>query len=81
MKSITIIIDETKNKLAQDINSSGLPMVVIEMILKDLYQQSQQLAKQELESDKKQLEEESKKMSEEELEEITNNFVDSSCNS
>lgn len=61
MKSITIAIDETKNKLAQDINSSGLPMVVVEMILKDLYQQSQQLAKQELELDKKQLEKEKQK--------------------
>lgn len=61
MKPITLAIEEIKNKLAQDINESGLPMAVIEMILKDLYQQSQQLAKQELELDKKQLEKEEQK--------------------
>lgn len=36
-KSINKIVQELKDNIAQAINTSGLPAVVIELLLKDIY--------------------------------------------
>lgn len=61
MKTITMSIDETKKKLADTINNSGLPFSVIEMILNEIMPQVRQLAQEELNKDIEQSKEQEKK--------------------
>ena len=51
-KPITIIIDEFKKKLADDMNGSNLPPFILETILKDLHQEVFMLSRRQLEEDK-----------------------------
>ncbi len=51
-KPITIIIDEFKKKLADDMNESNLPPFILETILKDLHQEVFMLSRRQLEEDK-----------------------------
>jgi hypothetical protein len=43
-KTANVIIEETKIKIAQAIQDSGLPVSVLDMILKDLYTEIHALA-------------------------------------
>ena len=43
-KTINVIIEETKIKIAQAIQDSGLPVSILDMILKDLYMEIHALA-------------------------------------
>lgn len=43
-KTVNIIIEETKLKIAQAVQDSGLPVSVLDMILKDLYVEIHTLA-------------------------------------
>lgn len=43
-KTTNVIIEETKIKIAQAIQDSGLPVSVLDMILKDLYMEIHTLA-------------------------------------
>lgn len=47
-KPIEIKIEELKNKLIQEINSSKLPPFVVEPIIKEIYNQIEEIRKQEL---------------------------------
>ena len=61
MKTITMLIDETKKKLANTINESGLPFSVIEIILSEMLGQVRELAREELRRDIEQSKEQEKK--------------------
>lgn len=50
-KPVTIIIKETKTELANICNQSGLPSYMLEPILKELYLEAKELAKQQLKQD------------------------------
>lgn len=50
-KPVTIIIKETKIELANICNQSGLPSYMLEPILKELYLEAKELAKQQLKQD------------------------------
>lgn len=43
-KTVNVIIEETKIKIAQAVQESGLPVSVLDMILKDLYMEIHALA-------------------------------------
>ena len=43
-KTTNVIIEETKIKIAQAVQDSGLPVSVLDMILKDLYMEIHALA-------------------------------------
>ena len=43
-KTTNVIIEETKIKIAQAIQDSGLPVSILDMILKDLYMEIHALA-------------------------------------
>ena len=43
-KTANVIIEETKIKIAQAVQESGLPVSVLDMILKDLYMEIHALA-------------------------------------
>lgn len=55
-KPITIVHEEVKNKIAEVINSSGLPAFVIEPILNDFLIEVKNIARHQYENDKKQYE-------------------------
>lgn len=55
-KPITLIVEETKTKLADIINTSGLPPFVIEPILSTFLQEARIAVKRQYEIDKKQYE-------------------------
>lgn len=55
-KPITLIIEETKTKLADIINTSGLPPFVIEPILSTFLQEAHAASKRQYEIDKLQYE-------------------------
>ena len=52
-KPVNLILEETKQKLSQTINESGLPAFMIELLLKDIYSQVNFLAQRDLEKSKK----------------------------
>lgn len=49
MKPFTIIVQETEEQLIKTINNSNLPAYVLKNILKELYQQVEQLEINEIE--------------------------------
>lgn len=55
-KPITLVIEETKTKLADIINTSGLPPFVIEPILSTFLQEAHAASKRQYEIDKLQYE-------------------------
>lgn len=55
-KTADLIVEETKEKLTNTINESGLPPFLLELILKDIYNQISFLKKKELEKSKKEYE-------------------------
>jgi len=48
-KPIEIVIDETENKIAEILNSSGLPLICIQFILNDFLNQVIALQQKEIE--------------------------------
>lgn len=50
-KPISIIINETKDKIVQVCNSSGLPSCILELIIKNIYNDVYLLAERQLEND------------------------------
>ncbi len=52
-KPANLIADETRQKITNVINNSGLPAFILEPIIKDLYNQIAYLKKNELENSKK----------------------------
>ena len=50
-KPISMILNETKLGLADICNQSGLPSYMLEPILKELYLEAKELAKQQLKQD------------------------------
>lgn len=55
-KPITIVIEETKNKLAEVINTCGLPPFIIEPILSEFLKETQFAVRKQYELDKAQYE-------------------------
>lgn len=55
-KPVTLVIEETKTKLAKIINTSGLPPFVIEPILSTFLQEAHAASKRQYEIDKLQYE-------------------------
>ena len=55
-KPADLIVEETREKLTNTINESGLPPFLLEPILKDIYNQVFFLKKKELEKSKKEYE-------------------------
>lgn len=55
-KPVTLVIEETKTKLAEIINTSGLPPFVIEPILSTFLQEAHAASKRQYEIDKLQYE-------------------------
>ncbi len=53
--SINLAVDELRNKLAKDINESGLPLSIVEMIMKDLYLQVAEVAAAQIRKEKEEL--------------------------
>lgn len=51
-KPISIILDDLKNNIANQINQSGLQPCLVEPVLKDLYEEVRMLAVRQLEQDK-----------------------------
>lgn len=51
-KPISIILDDLKNNIANQINQSGLQPCLVEPVLKDLYEEVRMLAARQLEQDK-----------------------------
>lgn len=52
-KPITMVIDETKNSIITAINRSGLPAFILEMIIKDIYNEISQAANSFAENERK----------------------------
>ena len=52
-KPISIVIDDFRKDIAEVVNNSGLPFCIVEMIIKELYDESHMFAKQQLEIDRK----------------------------
>ena len=55
-KPVNLVLEETKQKLSQNINESGLPAFLVELLLKDIYSQVNFLAQRDLEKSKKEYE-------------------------
>ena len=51
-KPISLIIEESKQTIVNAINSTGLPMTLLEMIVRDLYNEVRQKALYQYESEK-----------------------------
>jgi len=45
-KKLTVQLEEFKSKLLQDVANSGLPVVVVDLVLKDLYNEIHALAQE-----------------------------------
>lgn len=69
-KPITLVIEETKTKLAEIINTSGLPPFVIEPMLNTFLQEAHMAAKRQYEIDKLQYEQAVAKEQEEQNEDV-----------
>ena len=48
---ISVAVNETKNHIVSEINNSGLPLCVLESMLKSIYLEVSDLARKELEKD------------------------------
>ena len=55
-KPISLILEESKKTIVDAINSTGLPMTLLEMIVRDLYNEVRQNALYQYESEKKEYE-------------------------
>lgn len=55
-KPADLIVEETKESIVKIVNESGLPPFLLELILKEIYNQVNILKQQELEQSKKQYE-------------------------
>ena len=53
--SINLAVDELRSKLAKDINESGLPLSIVEMIMKDLYLQVAEATAAQIRKEKEEL--------------------------
>ena len=53
--SINLVVDELRSKLAKDINESGLPLSIVEMIMKDLYLQVAEATAAQIRKEKEEL--------------------------
>lgn len=53
--SINLAVDELRNKLVKNINESGLPLSIVEMIMKDLYLQVAEVAAAQIKKEKEEL--------------------------
>lgn len=60
-KPVNLMLEETKEKLSKIINESGLPVFIVELIIRDIYNQVSFLKQKELEKSKKDYEESLKK--------------------
>lgn len=69
-KPVTLVIEETKTKLAEIINTSGLPPFVIEPILSTFLQEAHAASKRQYEIDKLQYEQAIAKEQEEQNEDV-----------
>ena len=69
-KPVTLVIEETKIKLAEIINTSGLPPFVIEPMLNTFLQEAHVAAKRQYEIDKLQYEQSIAKEQEEQNEDV-----------
>lgn len=45
-KKLTVQLEEFKSKLLQDVANSGLPVVVVDLVIKDLYNEIHALAQE-----------------------------------
>lgn len=45
-KKLTVQLEEFKGRLLQDVANSGLPVVVVDLVLKDLYNEIHNLAQE-----------------------------------
>ena len=45
-KKFSVTLEEFKQRLANDIQQSGLPIVVVDLVIKDLYNEIHELAKE-----------------------------------
>ena len=52
-KPISLVIDDFKKNLAKTVNESGLPLCITEMVIKELYDEAKEFARQQLAMDKK----------------------------
>lgn len=57
LKTLNIVIEETKSKLFDVINNSGLPAAILELIAKDIYMQVRDASKQVYQMEKAKYEE------------------------
>lgn len=55
-KPITVLISETRGKMINTVNDSGLPLFILDSILKDLYGEIHALSIQQEERDRKEYE-------------------------
>lgn len=69
-KPVTLVIEETKTKLAEVINTSGLPPFVIEPMLNTFLQEAHVAAKRQYEIEKLQYEQAIAKEQEEQSEDV-----------
>jgi hypothetical protein len=53
--SINLAVDELRNKLVKNINESGLPLSIVEMIMKDLYLQVAEATAAQIKKEKEEL--------------------------
>ena len=53
--SINLAVDELRSKLAKDINESGLPLSIVEMIMKDIYLQVAEATAAQIKKEKEEL--------------------------
>ena len=53
--SINLAVDELRNKLVKDINESGLPLSIVEMIMKDIYLQVAEATAAQIRKEKEEL--------------------------
>lgn len=53
--SINLAVDELRNKLVKDINESGLPLSIVEMIMKDIYLQVAEATAAQIKKEKEEL--------------------------
>ena len=60
-KPFTIQVQETEQKIVEDINNSQLPAYVLKTILQNIYKQLEELETQEIQKYKEETEKENKK--------------------
>lgn len=60
-KPITVRIDEFKQSIVGLINNSGIPIVILQLLMKQLYEDVSSLAAQQAEQERKAWEDEQKK--------------------